>query len=210
MQPAEAPVVANLHSEHIPTGFLSTLGVGFLTRLYLAVSDCRDGFVLVAVDEADRVRGFISGATDIKGVYRSVIIRHGWRCMGLLLKHTLSLASLRGLVETLLYPTRFAETLPDAELLSVVVHPDVRGSGAATSLLRELMEEFRKRGCPEFRVLVGACLERANAFYVKHGFKLTATRRSHGMPSNIYVMTTSADAHHKPQRQARDPGRRAP
>ena len=194
MRVEEAPVVARYHREHMPTAFLSTLGDRFLAHLYIALSRSRDAFVLVAVAENDHVLGFICGATSVKRVYRSVLLRRGWFYAGLLVKHMLSWSMLKRIVETLFYPSKLDNALPEAELLSVVVDPSAQGTGMAGTLLGALVEEFRQRRCATFKVLVGANLERANAYYLKHGFTLADTTQSHGVPSNIYTIATGLSA----------------
>ena len=105
---------------------------------------------------------------------------------------------LKRIVETLFYPSKLDTTLPDAELLSVVVDPSAQGTGVAAALLGALVEEFRQRGCATFKVLVGANLERANAYYLKHGFTKAGTTLSHGVPSIIYTMETKPGGHGEP------------
>jgi ribosomal protein S18 acetylase RimI-like enzyme len=188
MDPSEASVVARYHQECIPTAFLSKLGAGFLTHLYLAIARSNDGFVLVAIDRQNKVVGFVSGATRVGALYRSVLLRRGWFYAGILLKHLLNLRTLRHILETLFYPAKVSDIYPEAELLSIVVSAESRGSGVATALLDALIAEFRRRGCDQFRVLVRADLQRANAYYVKHGFILAGVTESHGVPSNVYTM----------------------
>ncbi len=188
MKPEHAPEVARLHYEGIVKGFITTLGTGFLADLYRAIGRSSTGFVLAGVDEQGVVRGYVSGTTTVSGLYRSVLLRRGWLYVGMLARHVLSFRTLRRIVESILYPARIPKDLPDAELLSIVVSPESRGSGLAGELLDALLAEFRSRGCERFRVLVRADLERANAYYVKHGFILAHTLESHGVLSNIYVL----------------------
>jgi len=192
MRVEEAAAVAAYHHQLIPTAFLSQLGVRFLTHVYRALHRSRHAFIFVAVDANDGVIGFICGATSVKGLYRSVLLRRGWLYAGLLLRQVLHWNVLRRVIETLFYPSKLGDTLPQAELLSIAVDPGARGSGVATALLDALLGEFRRRGCGEFRVLVGADLDAANAYYIKHGFALTDTTESHGVASNVYVRGTAA------------------
>ena len=190
MRPDDALTIARYHKEAIPTAFLSRLGVRFLTHLYLAIACSAKAFVFVAVDPSDRVIGFVSGATEVKGLYRSVLLRRGWLYALILIPHVLRWSTVRRILETLFYPARVSREYPEPELLSIVVEPQAQGSGAATALLEAVKEEFRRRNCPVFRVLVGADLERPNAYYRKHGFKLIDRIDSHGVPSNVYTLET--------------------
>ncbi len=192
MKPEHAPDVGRLHQDGIIKGFISTLGIEFLTDLYLAIDRSEKGFVFVGLDDNGTTRGFVCGATTVGGVYRSVLFRRGWLHVRILARRLLNPRTLWRILESLVYPVRSPKGLPDAELLSIVVDPDTRGSGIATDLLAALLTEFRKQGCPQIKVLVRADLERANAYYVKHGFTLATTVESHGVLSNIYVIDTDA------------------
>ena len=55
-----------------------------------------------------------------------------------------------------------------------------------------LLGVLRERGCAEVRVTVGATLERANAFYIKHGFRKAGEISSHGALANVYVRETGS------------------
>ena len=187
----EAGVVTRYHREGISTGFLSTLGDRFLRRLYVGIAKSRYGLVLVAVDAADRAIGFAAGATDVKALYRSILLRRGWLLAGSLIGHLLRPSTVGRIIESLRYPQQVGGTYPRAELLSIVVDAGMRGSGAAAALLYALLGEFRDRGCSQIKVIVGAELGRANAFYVKHGFRRAGSIRSHGAPANVYVIETN-------------------
>jgi len=190
MRPEEAPQVAALHREGIPTGILSELGPAFLTELYRAIAASPDGFVYVGLDECGSVCGFISGTTSLKRIFRAVLLRRGWRFAPHMLRAALRPSRLRRVVEAVFYPARFPDDLPQAELLSVVVDARARGSGVAGELMRALLDEFARRGVQRIKVMVGERLERANAYYLKHGFSHVATIRTHGEPARIYVRDT--------------------
>lgn len=190
MRPDEAAVVARHHRVGIPTAFLSHLGNRFLTHLYRAITRSPGGFVFVAADTDDQVAGFISGATNVRLLYRWVLIHRGWLLAVLALPKAVRWSTLRRVFESLRYPSRIDAEYPDAELLSIVVAPHARGTTAAAALLNTLLGEFRRRECPLIRVIVGADLGRANAYYVKHGFRLGGTVSTHGSPSNVYLVET--------------------
>jgi GNAT superfamily N-acetyltransferase len=187
MQLDEAPVVAEQHAEGIPGGFLSSLGPRFLADLYRNLARSREAFVLVSVDEENAVTGFLAATTQLKKAYRSVLIRRGWLYVFLLARHFLNPSSIRRIFQTTNYMDRDKSELPDAELLSIVVTPKSRGTGAASALFDEMVAEYHRRGVYKFKILVGAQLERANAYYQKLGCELVATIESHGVPSNVYV-----------------------
>ncbi|MBI5865852.1 MAG: GNAT family N-acetyltransferase [Planctomycetes bacterium] len=187
MKPDEAAAVARYHAEGIPSGVLAELGVDFMTDLYRAIDKSPYGFVFVALDSSETVRGFVCGTTRLGAVMRGVLLRRGWKFAGYLRRWAFSGGLLGRAFEAVFYPSKMKADLPEAELLSVVVDSEFRGSGAAGGLMDALMGEFRARGVRQVKVMVGARLDRANAYYVKHGFRLAAQISTHGQPANVYV-----------------------
>jgi ribosomal protein S18 acetylase RimI-like enzyme len=190
MRPEEAAAVARFHAEGIPTGVLAELGVGFMTDLYRAIASSPHGFVFVALDGSECVRGFVCGTTRLGAVMRGVMLRRGWKLAAFMLRHVFSGRILKRAIEAVFYPSKMEKNLPEAELLSVVVDPEFRGSGAGGALMEALLNEFRARGVQSVKVMVRADFERANAYYVKHGFRLAAAITTHGHAANVYVIET--------------------
>jgi len=188
MRPEEAGAVAELHRVQISEAFLSTLGQSFLTQLYLGISASPDGFVFVAADDRNRVVGFVSGAADTVAMQRWIVKRHGLMLGLYLLPHLLRPSVVRRVWERLRYPSRVEGDFPSAELLSMGVCADMQGKGAAPALLDALIEEFRRRHVHDIRVVAGARLARANAFYRKYGFEPVGTITSHRRVANVYVL----------------------
>ncbi len=188
MQRDDALAVAQQHSQGITGGFLSTLGDRFLAHLYRGIASNPRGFVFVAVDDAGRVVGFVAGADSVSRLYRSVLLRRGWLLAGTLIRHFLRPSTVRRIIETLRYPKQVEGDSPEPELLSIVVDPQWRGSGVASHLVDALVAEFRRRRCSPVKVIVGAGLDRANAFYVRYGFRLAGSITSHGDKANVYTI----------------------
>lgn len=186
LRPEHAPQVAEIHMQAIPTGFLSSLGIGFLTKLYSAIASCSDAFGYVAVSE-QRVQGFIACATSTGNLYKRVLIRHGWRFAISLVGSVLRIQQLKKIAQTLLYPAKVSEEYPDPEILSVAVRPEARSKGLGSLLMDAALVGFRERNCSEVKVVVGADNLAANNYYLKAAFHLTGTTLSHGVPTNIYT-----------------------
>jgi ribosomal protein S18 acetylase RimI-like enzyme len=63
---------------------------------------------------------------------------------------------------------------PDtAELVSMWVHPDARGSGAADALVRAALSHAAERGFGRVHLWVAEGNDRAERLYARHGFKRT-------------------------------------
>lgn len=188
MKPHQAGDVAALHRVGIDRGFLTQLGPGLLADLYVAINRCAVGFVFVAEDDDGLVLGFVAGTTRTKGLYRSILLRRGWRYAGWMLKKVFSPGVIRGMIQTLLYPVRGESDTPEAELLSIVVSREMQGTAVAADLLTTLLDEFRRRGCDRVKLMVGESMVRARAFYRKHGFVPVGTIEQHGHRSHILVI----------------------
>ncbi len=190
---ADVLAIAQLHCQALRYGFLSRVGERFLALLYGTMRDLPDA-MLIAARQGDRVVGFVSGTVSTNGLYRSFLQKHLVRGGLILLPHLFSLARLRRVFETLAYPfrkqpaTEAKEALPAAELLSIAVAEDRRGSGIAAELYRQLCHEFERRGTPAFRIVVGAGLGPARRFYAKMGAREVRTVNVHrGEESLILV-----------------------
>jgi len=61
-----------------------------------------------------------------------------------------------------------------ALLEDMVVHPDARGTGAGSLLLKQAIELARSNGCRRITLLTDRTNEAAQRFYKRHGFTLSA------------------------------------
>ena len=182
--------VAALHIQGINTGFISSLGIGFVTALYEAIAKSVSSFGF-AVEDNDKVLGFVAFTTNLNRLYKSIIAKKGWRFALLLAGKMFSLKRIKKILETLFYPGRVKKMhLPDAELLSIAVDPAKYHNGLATELVRKSFEHCRKIGLDKVKVLVAAANEPANRLYLKCGFKLVGQIDNHGVTSNIYQAAT--------------------
>jgi ribosomal protein S18 acetylase RimI-like enzyme len=190
LETKHAEQIARLHIEGISTGFISSLGIDFVTALYEAIIQDKASFGFVTED--DKVLGFVAFTTNLGKLYKSVILKKGLRFAFILAGKMLSLQRIKKVFETLFYPSRIKKmNLPSAELLSIVVAPQARRKGIAMQLVRKGLRCYQKGGIDKVKVLVGADNEPANKLYLKCGFKLARQIDNHGIRSNIYVATTA-------------------
>jgi len=188
----DVPVVAVLHTEGIKAGFISSLGIDFVTALYQAIADSKSSFGFVA-EEEERVLGFVAFTTNINKLYKSVIAKSGPKFAFLLAGKMFSIKRIKKVLETLFYPNRIKKMgLPSAELLSIVVVPEERGRGLAAQLLQKGSQECVNRQIDKVKVLVGAGNKPANKLYLKCGFELVGQIKNHGIMSNLYIAQTGA------------------
>ncbi len=187
LESKHAEQIAMLHIQGINTGFISSLGIDFVTALYEAIAKNKSSFGFVA-EENDKVLGFVAFTTNINKLYKSVILKKGWRFALLLAGKMFSLKRIKKVFETLFYPSRIKKmNLPLAELLSIVVADESQGKGLGLQLLQKGLAGCAKRGIDKVKVLVGADNKPANELYQKCGFELVGQIDNHGVISNVYV-----------------------
>jgi len=193
--------VAKLHCMALPRGFLSTLGTGFLGRLYLGIADADRSGVWVAVGDEGRCLGFISGSNDLHQCYRYVL-RHGWFPLGIRLARSLvRWSAIVRVSQTLAYPFRKLGADGDeknevirlgrevrAELLSIAVASEARGMGIGRVLVETLEQYLLDWGHSGlYRVVTDAEDPRSNAFYDSVGFTLHGRFRHHEHTMALYT-----------------------
>lgn len=180
--------VAELHARCLDQGFLATLGVRFLTLMYKAM-DQADTVTLITEEREGRVVGFITGGTGMGPIYKRMLrspVRLGLALAPALVRP----AKLRRILEILRYSSKgsLPEGVPEAELLSLAVAHEARGSGVADTLYRKLVEDFQARDVDAFRIIVGEALAPAHRFYRRMGASVAGELEVHeGEPSKVYV-----------------------
>lgn len=181
---------AVLHIEGIDMGFISSLGIDFVTALYRSIAESPESFGYVALKE-DKVVGFATFTTNLKGLYKSIMKKNLFRFSFLLFGKLFSFKTVKKIFETLFYPNRInTMDLPNAELLSIAVAESDRGKGIAITLIRQGLKECHERGIPKVKVLVADFNKPANTLYQKTGFEKITQIENHGIVSNVYVVGT--------------------
>lgn len=184
---ASAGRAANLHIQGIPTGFISSLGLGFVAALYEAITEDKNSFGFVVVED-DKVLGFVAFSTNLSKLYKHVAFKKGFKFGFILAGRIFSIQTVKKIWANIFYPKKMRRmNLPDAELLSIVIAPEGRGKGIAKQLIEKSFEECANRGIDKVKVLVGTDNEPANKLYQKCRFDLIAQINSHGTSSNVYV-----------------------
>jgi ribosomal protein S18 acetylase RimI-like enzyme len=182
-----AEQVAALHIQCISTGFISSMGIDFVTSLYEAIVQSNSSFGIVAVRN-EKVLGFAAFTTNINTLYKAVIWRKGLKFALLLASHMCSLKRVKRMFETLFYPTRIKNmNLPSAELLSIAFAPEEQRKGLAGQLIEMGFRHYRKTGVDKVKVLIGADNKAGNQLYIKSGFEPAGKINNHGVLSNVYV-----------------------
>jgi len=192
-------LVARLHSASITEGFLSTLGLRFLTVLYRGIQTAPRSGVLVAKD-GGTILGFVAYTTDVATCYRWVLARRLFPLGMALLPSLLKPSVHARCLQTLLYPFRARDDAsPEAqssgrrpELLSMAVSDRARGQGIGKQLVRSLDEQFRRLEVESYVVVTYAKDERSNGFYRSCGCVHSRSFSHHGKPMNEYLRTLNS------------------
>lgn len=183
----DVPAIASLHVKGIATGFISSLGEEFVQALYKAVLADKTSCTLVAQDDSG-VKGFVAFTQNLNKLYRSIILKSGFRFAVILAGKLFSIKKIKRVFGTLLYPSHTGKlNLPKAELLAIAIAPEGRRSGIATRLVIAGLQACAARSIDEVKVMVAENNTPANRLYQKCGFKPLCKIDSHGTPSNIYV-----------------------
>lgn len=185
--------VAMLHIEGIRTGFISSLGLDFVTALYEAIAESEHafGFVCTSPDKPDKILGFVAFSSHLGSLYKSVLKKKGLRFTLILAKKMSSFGRIKRVCETLLYPSKTDKMeLPEPELLSIAIAPEARRMGIGSMLIDKGLEHCLSLGIEKVKVMVAGTNEPANCLYQKCGFEFIKQVDSHGVPSNLYVCDT--------------------
>ena len=179
--------VAKLHIDGINKGFISSLGLPFVTSLYEAVAEDKNSFGFAAVEDGE-VIGFVAFSSNLSKLYKHVVLKKGFRFVFILARKMFSIRVIKKIFQNIFYPSKMKKSgLPDAELLSIVVSSKFQGRGLAKRLVEKGLQECKARDISQVKVLVAEENRPANKLYTNTGFKLHSQVESHGVKSNIYV-----------------------
>jgi glycosyltransferase involved in cell wall biosynthesis/ribosomal protein S18 acetylase RimI-like enzyme len=187
-RPADAAAMALIHKE-IPGAFLTTLGDGFLRRLYRALTTDPQAVTVVA-ENGQGVVGFAAGVLSVGRFYRRFYLRRGLGAAFMVAPRLARPSTIRRLLETARYPGE-VDSLPEAELLSIAVAPEARARGVGAMLADGIRTGLAARGVTEFKVVVDVPNEASNRMFARLGYERRARISvHHGTPSNVWVKRT--------------------
>ena len=184
----DATALAALHAARVTEGFLPSLGVRFLTKLYQRIIRSPYSCAFVA-DDGARILAFAAGTSNVARLYRDFIVRDGVSASIAVAPRALRAG--KRIVETLRYPASTAG-LPSAEVLAVATAADAGGNGYATRVVSALTETLARAGADAVKVTVGADNAAAIAMYEKCSFHEAATVCVHGAAKSEVLVWTRA------------------
>ncbi len=201
MTPADAADAARLHAAHLTYSFFAGLGERFLRRLYRRLAKSPRGIGFVVETDAG-VRAFITATTDAAGLRRELILKDAWAAgfwaaFALLRKPRLIGRAL----ETFAYGARTDLPGVRAEMLFISIDPALRRRGLAVKLIDLVLDEFRRRGVEQTKVVTDAANAPVNALLNKFGFERRGEFPLHGKTMVLH----SRSLNDLPRGQRRDP-----
>lgn len=184
--PADAAIVARLHADSIDTGFLRTLGVGFLRHLYESMLRYQGATVLVATDPYGPV-AFVAGVEDVGAFYGHFARTKGPIAGISATPRLIRPSAWRKIWETARYDGDHQET--GAELLSMAVAATYRRRGLGAKLASRLLDELAAAGIDRVKVVVGSENFGARRLYESTGFVAKDTIEVHRGEQSIVLVS---------------------
>ena len=177
---------ASLHIASMPTGFLPTLGLNFLSLMYRCIDEAAST-ILITKYKDDQLVGFVTGSVGKENLYR-LMLSHPFLLVFSLLPVVFSVKKVRKIVSILSHTSGSVRaSYPASELLTICVNSSFRRQGIADELYFKLCNDFKSKSVNEFVIVVGKALD-ANQFYINQGASIVGELQVHaGADSNVFI-----------------------
>ncbi len=181
--------VLAIHLARFPDDFITSLGRGWLRRVfYPAYLDLPGGFGFVAVQD-DTVVGYVVGSEDSRDFYQRMLRGRRWYLLWSLFRQA---ARRPRIVRRAAAVSRTVRTEPEppvpADLSYVAVKPGSERQGVGAALVVALADRLRARGHEGCWVKGWAETPPTDGFYQAAGFKPVQDYYSDGRPWRRYVL----------------------
>jgi len=171
----------------IPKGFLSTLGTGFLARLYREIICSDNSFCFIAIDRG-RIVGFACATKNTRALYRNFFKKNFLLLALLTIKKLFIFSNLMKIIDHAKYNSKKGN-LPKAELLSIAILPNYKRKKIGRKLCEEINKEFLKSKIKEYIAVTAGDNPESNPFFLNIGYKkITGIRIHNDRESNIYLL----------------------
>ena len=167
--------IVEIHMKTFEGFFLTFMGKGFLTKMYLSYCDHPDSGLLVAEDKEGVPLGFLAYSANMSGLYKSMIKKRlfsfAFYSVGAFFRKP---KVFMRLIRAFLKPGESKREESYVELASIGVSPDIKSKGVGSALIDHLkgLVDFSKHAYISLET-DAVNNEGANHFYVKNGFVLT-------------------------------------
>ena len=171
---AEYQSVAKIHLSAFPNFFLTTLGLKFLETYYKASLKSNETVAVGAYNEVDKIIGFSIGCQHSLGYHKRLVKKNflSFLFRGIILIATKPTAILR-LAKNFDKNANPSDDGNYAELLSIGVSSDLKGSGIGKELIHYFEDELKKRNCKRVSLTTDETdNETVVFFYKKNGYEV--------------------------------------
>jgi len=182
---SEARQIADLHKRVIREGFLTHLGIPFLTQMYRAFA-VDPGVCLIVAQHGDRIAGFTCTAIDLPQTYRRFMLKRGVAAAAAAARTLLKPASLRRVIETL-RAARVGDNTKVAEaqdrqpvLMNLCVDPAEQRKGLGRMMMKETALWLAENAKEVLVAVTGESQRPAVEFYRHLGAIEQGTSNVHG------------------------------
>ena len=181
---------ASLHIASIPSGFLPTLGLKFLSLMYRCIDEAASTILITKYND-DQLVGFVTGSVGTSSLYRSML-SHPFVLVFALFPVVFRIKKVRKVFSLLSHSSGSVRaSYPAPELLTICVNSSFRRQGIADELYFKLCNDFKSKSVNEFVIIVGKALD-ANRFYLKQGATVVGQLQVHaGSDSNVFIQRVS-------------------
>ena len=166
--------IVDIHLNTFKGFFLTFMGRGFLYEMYRSYCEHAESKLLVAVDENEKIIGFVAYSENMSGLYKHMIKKHlipfAWYSAGAFFRKP---KVFMRLVRAFLKPGEVKREERYVELSSIGVDPDVKSRGVGSLLISGVKQRVDFSRVAYISLETDAVdNEAANGFYVKNGFVL--------------------------------------
>lgn len=170
----DAKAIAQIHEKAFKDFFLTKLGINFLNTYY---KSCLQDPLTVAICVSDlngNIMGFASGCLKSKGYHKKIFINNFFSFSFSLLKSLLLDPKILFRLFKNLDKNKMVDDKGEyAELLSIGINPDIKGTGIGKELLLHFENEIKTRGGGEIALTTDSTNnESVINFYHKAGYEL--------------------------------------
>ena len=166
--------IVNIHLNTFKGFFLTFMGRGFLYQMYRSYCEHEGSKLLAAVDENEKIVGFVAYSENMSGLYKHMIKKHlvsfAWYSAGAFFRKPKVFIRL---VRAFLKPGEVKREESYVELSSIGVDPNAKSHGVGSLLLGAVKQRVDFSRVAYIALETDAVdNEAVNRFYVKNGFTL--------------------------------------
>ena len=185
--------VVNLHILRFQNFFLTSLGNDFLNVLYAAILEQPGRIAYVALDQNNRVIGFVVGVDNSSGLYLRIIRQNFLKFFRVSFLQILRRPSvLLHVLAVLLHKkdTAMQNNGNTSLLMSLAVSEQSSSRGLGKALVSRFADNAKERNCGSVVLTTDALNnDGVNAFYEKCGFHVSVQQMVHGRLMNTFVLS---------------------